>query len=92
MKSTCLIHVAFVVTVASCLDNIPPTATISSGILQGATTHLPGGQQVRQFLSIPYAERPELFELPKPPLLWKHIRDATKFGAACPQFIPHTSK
>ncbi|KAJ7149874.1 sterol esterase [Mycena crocata] len=37
------------------------------------------------FLGIPFAQPAERFELPKPPHLLHGIRNATKFGAACPQ-------
>ncbi|KAJ0160472.1 Lipase 2 [Colletotrichum tanaceti] len=65
----------------------PPTATISSGLVRGASTALPGAaaSTVNKFLGIPYAIPPRRFSLPEPPAPWSEPFNATGFGPACLQ-------
>ena len=59
-----------------------------SGQVVGKIETLPLGKLVHAFLGIPYAEPPvgELrFAAPKPPKRWSGIRNATEYGARCPQ-------
>ncbi|KAK6212186.1 para-nitrobenzyl esterase [Colletotrichum tabaci] len=64
----------------------PPTATISSGLVQGASTILPSAAStVNKFLGIPYAIPPRRFSLPEPPAPWSEPFNATDFGPACLQ-------
>ncbi|CCF35476.1 para-nitrobenzyl esterase, partial [Colletotrichum higginsianum] len=64
----------------------PPTATISSGLVQGASTILPSAAStVNKFLGIPYAIPPRRFSLPEPPAPWTEPFNATGFGPACLQ-------
>lgn len=61
-----------------------PTVTISSGPLLGNES----GDGMRTFLGIPYAAPPVgdlRWRAPQPVVGWKEPRDATQFGAACPQ-------
>ena len=63
-----------------------PRVTLKSGVLEGS--HLNKEQGLSAFLGIPYAAAPigELrWKLPEPPKSWDGIRQATQFGAACPQ-------
>ena len=64
----------------------PPTVKLKSGILEGA--HLVPMQNGATFLGIPYAAPPvgELrWKPPQPVSRWNGTRQATQFGAACPQ-------
>ena len=59
-----------------------------SGAVVGKTETLPHGKSVHEYLGIPYAEPPvgELrFAAPKPVKPWSEIKQATEFGARCPQ-------
>lgn len=61
-----------------------PTVTVTSGPLVGSES-LEG---MRAFLGIPYAAAPVgdlRWRSPQPVVGWKEPRDATSFGAACPQ-------
>jgi para-nitrobenzyl esterase len=63
----------------------PPTVEIAQGRLTGLTA---GG--VHQFRGIPYAAPPvgELrWRPPQAPADWRGTRDATRFGAVCPQAL-----
>jgi para-nitrobenzyl esterase len=67
-------------------NDAPPTVTLADGALQG--THFSSAQNEVAFLGVPYAA-PPVGELRwKPPQhvrKWSGTRDATQFGAACPQ-------
>ena len=59
-----------------------------SGAVVGKTETLLHGKLVHEYLGIPYAEPPvgELrFAAPKPAKPWSGIKDATEYGASCPQ-------
>jgi len=61
-----------------------PTATVAEGMLSGL---LPA-DGVARFLGVPYAQPPvgELrWRAPLPAAAWSGVRDATRFGATCPQ-------
>jgi para-nitrobenzyl esterase len=63
-----------------------PTATVQSGILAG--THFGSAGNEVAFLGVPYAASPigELrWKPPQPVSPWSGTRQATEFGAACPQ-------
>ena len=63
-----------------------PQVSIDSGTLQG--TWVAGTPQVAKFLGIPYAAQPVgnlRWKAPQPPPSWIGIREATKYGPACPQ-------
>ncbi|GJC90806.1 lipase 2 [Colletotrichum liriopes] len=63
-----------------------PTATISSGLIRGASTTLPNAALVvNKFLGVPYAMPPRRFSLPEPPVSWADTFNATDFGPACLQ-------
>ncbi|OHW98385.1 para-nitrobenzyl esterase [Colletotrichum incanum] len=69
---------------ASATDS--PTATISSGLIQGASTTLPNASlAVNKFLGVPYAIPTRRFSLPEPPVPWVDMFNATDFGPACLQ-------
>jgi para-nitrobenzyl esterase len=63
-----------------------PQVNIDSGTLQGAwDTRAP---HLARFLGIPYAVQPVgnlRWKGPQPPPAWSGIREATKYGPACPQ-------
>jgi len=61
-----------------------PIVTVTSGPLLGSES----GEGMRAFLGIPYAAAPVgdlRWRAPQPVVGWKEPRDATSFGAACPQ-------
>jgi hypothetical protein len=63
--------------------NAEPVVVVSGGELRGVTEG-----STRVFRNVPFAAPPlgELrFAPPKPPEAWSGMRDATRFGAACPQ-------
>jgi para-nitrobenzyl esterase len=63
-----------------------PTVAVQSGILEG--THFGSAGNEVAFLGVPYAASPigELrWRPPQPVSSWSGIRQATEFGAACPQ-------
>jgi len=66
--------------------DLPPTVRLESGMLEGA--HFGSTKTEAAFLGIPYAA-PPLGELrwkpPQPVRKWNGPRQATQFGAACPQ-------
>jgi para-nitrobenzyl esterase len=60
-----------------------PVAATHFGAVQGKTV---GG--INEFLGIPYAAPPTgklRWHAPEPPAHWRGVRDATAFGAHCPQ-------
>jgi para-nitrobenzyl esterase len=63
-----------------------PQVKIDTGTLQGAwVTRAP---HLARFLGIPYAAQPVgnlRWKAPQPPPAWSGIREATKYGPACPQ-------
>ena len=64
----------------------PATVVVSDGALQG----LHDGA-ISEWRGIPYAAPPtgaRRFRPPAPPAAWSGIRDATRFGPACPQGHP----
>lgn len=66
-----------------------PTVEISSGALRGERA-----SGVTVFRGIPYARPPlgeRRFRPPEPPLAWSGVRDATRFGPACPQSVDFVS-
>jgi para-nitrobenzyl esterase len=67
--------------------SVDTTVKLDSGIVQGQAA---GALNV--YLGIPYAAAPEgeqRWRAPKPVAAWSGVRQATAFGAACPQ--PHVS-
>lgn len=68
----------------------PAVLQVANGLLQGTME-----QNMRTFKNIPYAAPPvgELrWRPPQPALDWNGVRDASKFGASCPQpFIKNLS-
>ncbi|WP_194408924.1 carboxylesterase/lipase family protein [Microbacterium cremeum] len=61
----------------------PPIATLSTGLVRGATDG-----RIDRFLGIPYAEPPvgsRRFRAPEPAAAWTGVRDATAFAATAPQ-------
>jgi len=64
--------------------------TIDTGPLKGAVIQSKNGSDIAFFGGIPYAAAPvgELrWREPQPPESWTEPRDATTYGASCPQFI-----
>jgi len=78
--------VAFAGDTKTIADKGAPEVTVQSGQLEG--THFGSAQNEVAFLGVPYAA-PPLGELrwkpPQPPSKWTGARQATQFGAACPQ-------
>jgi para-nitrobenzyl esterase len=71
---------------AGCDAERPETVSLTTGILTGEIIGDEGG--VRVFRGIPYAAPPvghRRWRAPEPPAAWKDVREATEFGAACPQ-------
>ncbi len=64
----------------------PPRVTVSSGVIQGLrVADLPRGGA---FLGIPYAAQPVgalRWQAPQPAPRWEGVRDASRYGPACPQ-------
>jgi len=63
-----------------------PQVNIDAGTLQGVWA--PGAPHVAAFLGIPFAAQPVgnlRWKAPQPPPSWAGIREATKYGPACPQ-------
>ena len=63
-----------------------PTVTLTAGALAG--THFGSAQSDVAFLGVPYAAPPVgnlRWKPPQPPREWNGTRNATQFGAACPQ-------
>jgi hypothetical protein len=67
-------------------NNPGPTATISSGVVHGVATIVPGSSiTVNKFLGIPFAAQPERFSPARPPAPWPTPYEATSYGPACIQ-------
>jgi para-nitrobenzyl esterase len=68
-------------------DTLPsPRVTIDAGVVVGA--YFGPSRAERMFLGIPYAAPPvgaRRWRPPERPAPWTHPRDASRFGAACPQ-------
>lgn len=65
-----------------------PIVRTQAGQVAGKIETLPFGKLVHAFLGIPYAEPPigeSRFAAPKPAKRWFGIRNATEYGARCPQ-------
>ena len=65
-----------------------PTVQTKAGAVVGTIETLPLGKSAYEYLGIPYAEPPigDLrFSAPKPVKPWSGIRDATRYGNACPR-------
>jgi len=65
-----------------------PIVPTESGQVVGKIETLPLGKSVYAYLGIPYAEPPvgeSRFAAPKPAKRWSGIRNATEYGASCPQ-------
>ncbi len=63
-----------------------PQVKIDTGTLQGAWGS--GASHVAAFLGVPYAAQPVdnlRWKAPQPPPSWPGIREAIKYGPACPQ-------
>ena len=61
----------------------PTVVRISSGLVRGVIH-----DGLREFKGIPYAAPPVgalRWSMPRPPKPWKGVRDAGKYGSACPQ-------
>lgn len=68
-------------------DNAPTVQT-ESGKVVGKIETLSLGKPVYAYLGIPYAEPPVgklRFAAPEPAKPWSEIRNATEYGASCPQ-------
>jgi para-nitrobenzyl esterase len=80
---------------ALALPNAPtPTVTLETGTIEG--THFGSAQNDVAFLGVPYAAPPVgnlRWKPPQPEMKWSGTRNATQFGAACPQlpasWFPH---
>ena len=80
---------------ALALPNAPtPTVTLETGTIEG--THFGSAQNDVAFLGVPYAAPPVgnlRWKPPQPVMKWSGTRNATQFGAACPQlpasWFPH---
>lgn len=70
-------------------NTIQPDALIleiNSGFIRGELTQHAGN--IRVFRGLPYADAPikdKRWKAPLAPINWNGVRDATEFGAACPQ-------
>lgn len=73
---------------AAMAANPPAPIQIDAGSVQGQIRKAPSGQSVIEYRGIPYAMSPTgslRWSLPKPPLPWHGVLDATHFGPPCPQ-------
>src|SRR5579864_8832786 len=64
-----------------------PIVRIDDGLIRGASA-----TGVNSFLGLPYAAPPTgnlRWRPPQPPSSWSGVRDATQFGASCPQAQAH---
>ena len=69
-----------------CAQTAAPQIKIDAGTLQGSW--VASAPHVAAFLGIPYAAQPVgnlRWKAPQPPPTWSGIREATKYGPACPQ-------
>jgi para-nitrobenzyl esterase len=67
-------------------ESMPPTVAMKDGTLEG--TSFGSAPQGAAFLGVPYAAPPVgdlRWKPPEPLKKWKGMREATRFGAACPQ-------
>jgi len=65
-----------------------PLVTTKAGQIRGKHVELSFGQAVEHFLGVPYAAAPVgdlRFAPPEEAKPWHGVRDATKYGASCPQ-------
>lgn len=70
-------------TIANATTSTHPQVKVKTGTLQGTTLG-----QVENFLGIPYAAAPKgelRWKNPQPAASWSGVRDASQYGAACPQ-------
>jgi para-nitrobenzyl esterase len=78
---------------ALALPNAPtPTVTLETGTIEG--THFGSAQNDVAFLGVPYAAPPVgnlRWKPPQPVMKWSGTRNATQFGAACPQLPARAS-
>ena len=92
-RSACALFGAVAITLAvaapataAAVDRSAPTATIDTGALQGELLDEESGLTV--YRGIPFAAAPvgELrWKAPQPAKKWSGVREATEFGAICPQ-------
>ena len=83
-----LIFCGFYSTCSAREDSLRLFVDTAAGSVQGRFQNVIHGLSVKQFLGIPYAEPPvgELrFARPQPAKPWNGVREAMKFGSACPQ-------
>jgi para-nitrobenzyl esterase len=79
-----LVSAALAVASLSVMAQSPPVVAVTGGRIRG--DHLAGGGAV--FRGIPYAHPPTgdfRWREPAPVIAWSGVRDATMFGAICPQ-------
>ena len=72
---------------SSASGNANPIVRIDDGLVRGTTAGT-----VDEFLGLPYAASPTgnlRWRPPAPPASWEGVRDATQFGASCPQATTH---
>ena len=71
-----------------------PVVQTESGAVVGKIETLPQGKSVHEYLGIPYAEPPIgglRFAPPERVKPWPGIKNATEYGASCPQSLVSTS-
>lgn len=103
LKCCAALAVALLLADACCAQDVPhsslPTVTLVSGRLRGV--RFGHAQNEVAFLGVPYAAPPtgeRRWKPPEPLARWEGTREATQFGAACPQLpepwltFPHWSE
>lgn len=62
----------------------PDDATVRT-VAQGELVGFVESRGNHAWLGVPYAAKPERWKAPRPPTKWEGRRDATRYGAICPQ-------
>ena len=91
---TCAVLLLPKLTKAELDEQQSPVVQTKSGAVVGKVETLPHGKSVHEYLGIPYAKPPVRrlrFAPPKRVKPWPGIKNATEYGASCPQNLASLS-